>query len=173
VATAPSFDAPYIQADSEIARALLSEPEFMPQQQDHIDQEASLLIGAIRDRRRRVGGLEDVLHEYSLSTKEGLALMTLADALPRIPDAETSDRFIEDRLGSGNFASHGSSSDSVLVNASSWALAIAAKIVRPGETLDGTLAKMTKELGSARSAVGARRRVGPTGPPDFQESHGA
>jgi RHH-type proline utilization regulon transcriptional repressor/proline dehydrogenase/delta 1-pyrroline-5-carboxylate dehydrogenase len=159
VAAAPSFSAPYIQADSEIARALLREPEFTPQQEYHIDQEALLLIGAIRDKRRRIGSLEDVLHEYSLSTIEGLALMTLAEALLRIPDAETSDRFIEDRLGSGNFASHGSSSDTALVNASSWALAIAARIVRPGETLDGTLAKMTKQIGLPAIRVAARQAM--------------
>jgi RHH-type transcriptional regulator, proline utilization regulon repressor / proline dehydrogenase / delta 1-pyrroline-5-carboxylate dehydrogenase len=154
-----SFDAPYIQDDLEITRALLSEPEFTPQQERDIDQEALSLIGAIRDKRRGIGGLEDILHEYSLSTKEGLALMTLAEALLRIPDAETANRFIEDRLESGNFAIHDSGSDAPLVNASSWALAIAARIVRPGDTLDGTLAKMTKQMGLPVIRVAARQAM--------------
>jgi RHH-type proline utilization regulon transcriptional repressor/proline dehydrogenase/delta 1-pyrroline-5-carboxylate dehydrogenase len=163
MSTFSPFEAPYAADDAKIAQTLLSEPELDAQQERGIDREGLLLIGAIRENRRVIGGLEDVLHEYSLSTKEGLALMTLAEALLRIPDADTADRFIEDRLGSGDFAmhfaSHGAASDTPLVNASSWALAVAARIVRPGETLEGTLAKMTKQLGLPAVRIAARQAM--------------
>src|ERR1700758_4657488 len=83
LALSPSFDAPYSQDDAELATSLLGGSALTPQQERNIDQEALLLIGAIRDSRWGVGGLEDILREYSLSTKEGLALMTLAEALLR------------------------------------------------------------------------------------------
>src|ERR1700739_2579562 len=84
-AISPSFDAPYAQDDVELATSLLGGSALTPRQERNIDQEALLLIGAIRDSRRGIGGLEDILREYSLSTKEGLALMTLAEALLRVP----------------------------------------------------------------------------------------
>jgi RHH-type proline utilization regulon transcriptional repressor/proline dehydrogenase/delta 1-pyrroline-5-carboxylate dehydrogenase len=157
--TFPLFDAPYSSNDSDIARSLLSGPAFTPEQERNIDQEALLLIDAIRGARRGIGGLEDILREYSLSTNEGLALMTLAEALLRVPDAETADRFIEDRLGHGSFALHELRSDTPLVNASSWALGMAARIARPEETLDSTLAKITRQLGLPTIRVAARQAM--------------
>jgi RHH-type transcriptional regulator, proline utilization regulon repressor / proline dehydrogenase / delta 1-pyrroline-5-carboxylate dehydrogenase len=155
----PPFDAPYSPDDTELAASLLGGAAMTPQQERNIDQEALLLIGAIRDTRRGIGGLEDILREYSLSTKEGLALMTLAEALLRVPDAETADRFIEDRLGHGQFALHDLRSDTPLVNVSSWALGMAAKVVRPGEVPDGTLAKITRQIGLPAIRVAARQAM--------------
>jgi RHH-type transcriptional regulator, proline utilization regulon repressor / proline dehydrogenase / delta 1-pyrroline-5-carboxylate dehydrogenase len=154
-----SFDAPYSQDHGDLATSLLGGSVLTPQQERNIDREALLLIGAIRDSRRGVGGLEDILREYSLSTKEGLALMTLAEALLRVPDAETADRFIEDRLGHGHFPLHDLRSDSPLVNASSWALGMAAKVVRSGEVPDSTLAKITKQIGLPAIRVAARQAM--------------
>ena len=64
-----------------------------------IDRTATRLIEAIRSNDDPLGGVEDMLREFALSTKEGLALMVLAEALLRVPDAGTADRFIEDKLG--------------------------------------------------------------------------
>jgi len=66
-----------------------------------IDRLATGLIEAIRRRTGGLGGIEDFLHAYSLSTKEGLALMVLAEALLRVPDTVTADRLIEDKLAIG------------------------------------------------------------------------
>ena len=68
-----------------------------------VDAHATVLIEAIRSRAGRLGGIEDFLHAYSLSTKEGLALMVLAEALLRVPDAATADRLIEDKLAGGHW----------------------------------------------------------------------
>ena len=102
-----------------------------------------------------------MLREYSLSTKEGLALMVLAEALLRVPDAATADRLIEDKLGQGDFAHHETRSDAFLVNASAWALGITARIIQPGETPEGILGQLAKRLGvpAVRAATRQAMRV--------------
>ena len=69
-----------------------------PRPKRGIDARATRLIEAIRAQAGGLGGIEDFLHAYSLSTQEGLALMVLAEALLRVPDAATADRLIEDKL---------------------------------------------------------------------------
>lgn len=71
-----------------------------------IDSRATGMIEAIRDAAGSVGGVEDFLREYGLSTREGLALMVLAEALLRVPDALTQDKLIEDKLKEGNWSDH-------------------------------------------------------------------
>ena len=68
------------------------------------------------------GGIDDFLHAYSLSTKEGLALMVLAEALLRVPDAATADRLIEDKLAAGRWLDSDIRSTALLVSASAWTL---------------------------------------------------
>ena len=97
----PQFDAPYAPDDRALAQQLLSSARLAPAQNQRIDRTATRLIEAIRSRATGFGGVEDLLREFSLSTKEGLALMVLAEALLRVPDAHTVDQFIEDKLGKG------------------------------------------------------------------------
>ena len=72
-----------------------------------IDARARRLVESIRAHSGGLGGIEDFLHAYSLSTKEGLALMVLAEALLRVPDAATADRLIEDKLAAGDWSQGG------------------------------------------------------------------
>ena len=88
-----------------------------------------------------------MLREFSLSTKEGLALMVLAEALLRVPDAHTADQFIEDKLGKGDFVHHETKSSAFLVNASVWALGLSARLIKAGETPEGTIGRLAKRLG--------------------------
>jgi RHH-type proline utilization regulon transcriptional repressor/proline dehydrogenase/delta 1-pyrroline-5-carboxylate dehydrogenase len=119
------------------------------------------LIGAIRADQGGFGGVEDMLREYSLSTKEGLALMVLAEALLRVPDGATADRLIEDKLGQGDFARHESRSEAFLVNASAWALGMTARVIQPGETPESILRQVAKRLGvpAVRAATRQAMRV--------------
>ncbi|HEV7338221.1 MAG TPA: bifunctional proline dehydrogenase/L-glutamate gamma-semialdehyde dehydrogenase, partial [Bosea sp. (in: a-proteobacteria)] len=95
---APVFSAPYAEDDGAIAGRLLAGSRREPAAKARIDARATSLIDAIRTRKVGLGGIEELLREYSLSTKEGLALMVLAEALLRVPDAATADRLIEDKL---------------------------------------------------------------------------
>ena len=143
----PQFQAPYAPDDSSIAARLLATARLKPQQEARIDRTATRLIKAIRSTDDRLGGVEDMLREFALSTREGLALMVLAEALLRVPDAGTADRFIEDRLGQGDFVHHETKSSAFLVNASAWALGMSARVIQPGETPQGTIGRLTKRLG--------------------------
>ena len=78
-----SFRAPYAAPNEEIAARLLSEAPRPPKAERRIDDRARRLIDGIRAQSGGLGGIEDFLHAYSLSTKEGLALMVLAEALLR------------------------------------------------------------------------------------------
>ncbi|HEY4204833.1 MAG TPA: bifunctional proline dehydrogenase/L-glutamate gamma-semialdehyde dehydrogenase, partial [Xanthobacteraceae bacterium] len=139
LADIPAFIAPYVPDDEAIAARLLARNKMTPDQDRHIRQVAARLIDAIRADDDRFGGVDDLLREFALSTQEGLALMVLAEALLRVPDAHTADRFIEDKLGQGDFIHHETRSSAFLVNASAWALGTAARVVQPGETPQGTI----------------------------------
>src|SRR3981081_1203079 len=96
--TQPAFAAPYAPPDDEIAARLLGQAARGAAAEGRIDARATRLVEAIRAESGGLGGIEDFLREYSLSTGEGLALMVMAEALLRVPDAATADRLIEDKL---------------------------------------------------------------------------
>jgi RHH-type transcriptional regulator, proline utilization regulon repressor / proline dehydrogenase / delta 1-pyrroline-5-carboxylate dehydrogenase len=143
----PPFDAPYAPDDRILAARLLETARLSAAQEQRIDRTATRLIDAIRANDDRLGGVEDMLREFALSTREGLALMVLAEALLRVPDARTADQFIEDKLGQGNFVHHETKSSAFLVNASAWALGMSARVIQPGETPEGTIGRLAKRLG--------------------------
>ena len=87
------------------------------------------LIQAIRADKRSIQLIDALLLEYSLDTQEGILLMCLAEALMRIPDTETADAFIRDRLSVADWKSHLKRSDSVFVNASTWGLMLTGKVI--------------------------------------------
>jgi RHH-type proline utilization regulon transcriptional repressor/proline dehydrogenase/delta 1-pyrroline-5-carboxylate dehydrogenase len=143
----PPFNAPYAPDEGVMAARLLETARLSAAQDARIDRVATHLIEAIRANDDRLGGVEDMLREYALSTKEGLALMVLAEALLRVPDARTADQFIEDKLGQGDFVHHETKSSAFLVNASAWALGMSARVIQPGETPQGTIGRLAKRLG--------------------------
>src|SRR5262245_41316099 len=100
----PPFSAPYAAADEDIAARFLAEAAPDSAAQRRIDAQATRLVEAIRRKGGGLGGIEDFLHAYSLSTQEGLALMVLAEALLRVPDAATADRLIEDKLAGADWS---------------------------------------------------------------------
>ena len=81
--------------------------------------------------RRHGGGVEGLIHEYSLSSQEGVALMCLAEALLRIPDDETRDALIRDKIGGGDWHAHLGHSPSLFVNAATWGLLLTGSSRRP------------------------------------------
>src|ERR1700741_931183 len=98
------FAASYAPPDEAMAASLLAAADRGVAAEARIDQAATALIDGIRRKAGGLGGIEGFLHAYSLSTKEGLALMVLAEALLRVPDAATADRLIEDKLATGDWS---------------------------------------------------------------------
>lgn len=113
----------------------------------------------VRDIRSNTspGMMEVFLAEYGLSTDEGIALMCLAEALLRVPDADTIDALIEDKIAPSDWGKHLGQSSSSLVNASTWALMLTGKVLDEGKASPvGTLRGAIKRLGEPviRTAVG-------------------
>ncbi len=157
----PSFHAPFAQPDEELAPFLLAQAGRDRAAENRIDARAKKLIEAIRARSTGLGGIEDFLHAYSLSTKEGLALMVLAEALLRVPDTATADRLIEDKLAAGRWLDSDVKSTAILVSASAWTLGIAARVIHPGETPDTILDTIVRRLGlpTVRAAIRQAMRL--------------
>ncbi len=141
------FRASYADPDAGIAARLLAEANRPAEAERRIDKRATQLIEGIRAQAGGLGGIEDFLHAYSLSTKEGLALMVLAEALLRVPDSATADRLIEDKLATGDWDTAERKSDSFLVSASAWTLGITARVIQPGETPESILDGLLRRLG--------------------------
>ncbi|MGI1660665.1 bifunctional proline dehydrogenase/L-glutamate gamma-semialdehyde dehydrogenase PutA [Palleronia sp. KMU-117] len=116
---------------------------------------ATRLVEAIRNDGRP-GLMEVFLAEYGLSTREGIALMCLAEALLRVPDADTIDALIEDKIAPSDWGVHLGKSSSSLVNASTWALLLTGRVLQDGEGLASVLKGAVRRLGEPviRTAVG-------------------
>jgi RHH-type proline utilization regulon transcriptional repressor/proline dehydrogenase/delta 1-pyrroline-5-carboxylate dehydrogenase len=153
------FCAPYAPPDEAVAAELFDQATRPAAAERRIDAYAGRLIGGIRARTGGLGGVEDFLHAYALSTKEGLALMVLAEALLRVPDAATADRLIEDKLAGGDWSAHDVKSSALLVSASSWTLGITARIIHPGETPDTILQALLKRLGQPAVRAATRQAM--------------
>src|SRR5579864_2604235 len=146
-AALPPFRAPFAPPDDELAANLLADASRDGAAEARIDARAKKLVEAIRARAGGLGGVEEFLHAYSLSTKEGLALMVLAEALLRVPDSATADRLIEDKLAAGRWLDGDVKSTALLVSASAWTLGIAARVIHPGETPETILDNIARRLG--------------------------
>src|SRR5215475_5226523 len=155
----PPFRAPYAPPDEDLAAVFLKAAPLPPGMEARIDARAGALVGAIRAHAGGMGGVEDFLREYSLSTKEGLALMVLAEALLRVPDAATADRLIEDKLSAGDFAAHELRSGALLVSASAWALGISARVIGSHETPESILHGLVIRLGRPAVRTATRQAM--------------
>jgi RHH-type proline utilization regulon transcriptional repressor/proline dehydrogenase/delta 1-pyrroline-5-carboxylate dehydrogenase len=90
---------------------------------------AHRLVSSVREKRTRSSGVDALMHEFSLSSEEGVALMCLAEALLRIPDSDTADRLIADKISRGDWKKHLGESPSLFVNAATWGLLVTGKLV--------------------------------------------
>ena len=136
--------------DALVAQAALSEAD-----RSAICASATQLVTDIRGHSSP-GLMEVFLAEYGLSTDEGVALMCLAEALLRVPDADTIDALIEDKIAPSDWGKHMGKSTSSLVNASTWALMLTGKVLDEEKSPVGALRSAIKRLGEPviRTAVG-------------------
>lgn len=129
-----------------LVEALIARARTSDEQRREIARLATNLVRAAREGRREQGGIDSLLHEYGLSSEEGVLLLCLAEALLRIPDAATADRLIAGTIGPGDWARHLGHSDSLLVNASTWGLMLTGRIVDWAESEEGDFASRVQRL---------------------------
>ncbi|MEM7507986.1 MAG: bifunctional proline dehydrogenase/L-glutamate gamma-semialdehyde dehydrogenase PutA [Pseudomonadota bacterium] len=146
----------YLADESETVRRLAAEAGLDADARARIVAAGARLVQSVRDSTDP-GLMESFLAEYGLSTREGIALMCLAEALLRVPDAETMDELIEDKIAPSDWGKHLGHSSSSLVNASTWALMLTGKVLGEEDTgIAGLLHGAVKRLGEPviRTAVG-------------------
>jgi RHH-type transcriptional regulator, proline utilization regulon repressor / proline dehydrogenase / delta 1-pyrroline-5-carboxylate dehydrogenase len=150
--------------ESEAVARILAAAEIPADMRDRISDRARALVATVRRERLGKGGIDAFLHEYALSSPEGVALLCLAEALLRVPDAETVDRLIRDKIGEANWERHLGRSESIFVNASTWALMLTGRLLHtePAEhDLRGALRRFVARSGEpvVRQAVTAAMRI--------------
>jgi len=117
----------YRTPEPECVPLLISEATLSPAKAEAAKQRARGLVSALREKGQK-GPVEGLIHEYSLSSQEGVALMCLAEALLRIPDRATRDALIRDKIGHGDWHAHVGQSPSLFVNAATWGLVLTGKL---------------------------------------------
>ena len=129
--------AAYRADEAQTVDALLERASFDEALKRRIERQARDLVAHVRARRRDTGGLDAFMHEYDLSSQEGVALMCLAEALLRIPDDDTAEALIRDKIAAADWQRHLGDSESLFVNASTWGLMLTGKVVRLEERWKG------------------------------------
>ena len=146
----------HLANEQQVLKKLLSSNPIAEDQRGNIVSRATRLVEDIR-ASDNPGVMEAFLAEYGLSTDEGVALMCLAEALLRVPDSETMDALIDDKIAPSSWGEHLGQSSSSLVNASTWALMLTGKILNDdqSEGVVGILRGAVKRLGEPviRTAV--------------------
>lgn len=143
----PFWDA-HLKSEPEVVNALLADLRLPTSTRDRIKSEAMELANKVR-QNQPTGLMSPFLVEYGLSTNEGIALMCLAEALLRVPDIDTVDALISDKLSAADWGRHLGHSSSSLVNASTWALMLTGKVLTKNRSEDiaETMRAVLRRLG--------------------------
>ena len=143
-----AITAAYRPPEPECVPPLLELAALNPEQAEKVEVLARSLVTKLRAKTRS-SGVEGLIHEYSLSSQEGVALMCLAEALLRIPDAATRDALIRDKLSPGDWRAHVRNSPSPFVNAATWGLVLTGRLVATSseQTLSAALTRLIARSG--------------------------
>ena len=133
---------------------LLAQAALPAAERDLVLAQASELVARVRARADQASAVESFMRQYDLSSEEGVLLMCVAEALLRIPDADTADKLISDKLGEAEWDKHLGKSDSVLVNASTWGLMLTGRFVNlSDDTRKGFAAALRRLIGRSGEPV--------------------
>ena len=154
------IEAAYLLDEQKAVAELVKTAALSAQDRADISASGAELVRSIR-AASDPGLMEVFLAEYGLSTDEGIALMCLAEALLRVPDADTIDALIDDKIAPSDWGTHLGKSASSLVNASTWALMLTGRVLDDDRGMAQPLRRAIKRLGEPviRSAVGRAMRV--------------
>ncbi len=143
------ISAAYRADEAATLRVLLAQAEFPAKALAAAQELAATLAQGVRAARSTAGGVDALMLEFSLDSREGVALMCLAEALLRVPDPATRDRLIRDKIGRGDWRAHIGRSPSLFVNAAAWGLLVTGQLVesRREGALEAALASLLRKGG--------------------------
>jgi RHH-type proline utilization regulon transcriptional repressor/proline dehydrogenase/delta 1-pyrroline-5-carboxylate dehydrogenase len=144
----PSLNDLYLADEESLVRELVDAADPGDSARQSIQETAAQLVRAVRQNKVQDGGIDAFLQQYDLSSSEGVLLMCIAEALLRIPDADTADRLIADKITSAQWKDHIGVSDSLFVNASTWGLMLTGKLLQLDETAIKNPAQLLGKLAS-------------------------
>ncbi|WP_375380324.1 bifunctional proline dehydrogenase/L-glutamate gamma-semialdehyde dehydrogenase PutA [uncultured Sphingomonas sp.] len=144
-------------AEPDVLRPLLARAATTPDSRERTMGTALGLLADLRAAQNK-GWVNRFLQEYRLNSSEGVALLSLAEAFLRVPDPETADLLIADKLGEADWRAHAGRSSSLLVNSATWGLVVGRALVGDG---GGTLRRLIGRAGEpfVRQAVGAAMKT--------------
>ena len=152
-----------VQPEREAVRARLEEIPFTYAERQRILHQARQLVEGCRRRADERSLLDLFLQEYGLSNEEGIALLCISEALLRIPDDDTAEALIAEKIGTANWAEHVGQSDSVFLNASTWALMLTGNVIGLGDdvTTDvgGWINRLAGRVGESMARAAMSRAV--------------
>ncbi len=149
--------------DARLMQGLVATADLSADRRARISGRAADWVRDIR-HETQPGFMEQVLAEYGLSTNEGVALMCLAEAMLRVPDAPTLDALIEDKIAPSDWGRHLGAAASPLVNASTWALMLTGRVLDPQQPgVAGLLRGVVRRLGEPVIRVAVQRAMAEMG----------
>jgi RHH-type proline utilization regulon transcriptional repressor/proline dehydrogenase/delta 1-pyrroline-5-carboxylate dehydrogenase len=132
--------------ETEAVNDLLAQASLPPAERELVLAKASELVARVRAKAVNQSAVESFMREYDLSSEEGVLLMCVAEALLRIPDSETADKLIRDKLGDADWKKHVGASESLFVNASTWGLMLTGRLVNLAEETRSNFGGALKRL---------------------------
>ncbi|MGH8274061.1 MAG: bifunctional proline dehydrogenase/L-glutamate gamma-semialdehyde dehydrogenase PutA [Gammaproteobacteria bacterium] len=155
----------FLADEADVLERLIAEARLAPEATERVRERAHRWVKAVRAGASDQSGIEAFLHQYDLSSEEGVVLMCLAEALIRIPDAETADKLIRDKLARGDWSERLGESRSLFVNASTWGLMLTGRLVGLSKDAErhptNLLARLTQRVGEpvVRTAMRQAMRI--------------
>ena len=138
----------YLADEHALVTELAEEADVGELAREKIQATAATLVRAVRKHAANDTGIDAFLRQYDLSSEEGILLMCIAEELLRIPDADTADRLIADKITSANWEDHLGKSDSLFVNASTWGLMLTGQLLQLDEAAKSNPARYLGKLAS-------------------------
>lgn len=153
----------HLTDENRLVGALIERAVFTEDERRRAEDVARRLVHVTRTRATEHAGIDAFMHEYGLSTDEGVILMCLAEALLRIPDVETANAFIADKIAGGAWEKHLGHSENLFVNASTWGLMLSGRLVKlkdsKGANPIQALKRLVARTGEPTIRIAVRRAV--------------
>lgn len=153
----------WMKDEASHVRELLEQARLPAAEQAQVQAVAADLVARVRVRAKDQGAIEAFMRQYDLGSEEGVLLMCVAEALLRIPDQDTADKLIRDKLGDADWKKHMGGSDSVLVNASTWGLMLTGRLVQINDAtradVPGAFARLIGRVGEPVIRLAVRQAM--------------